>query len=135
MAKILIVDDEANIRINLEAILRDQGHSVESVDSGEKALMIMRRVTPEILLTDVRMEGMSGIDLLGKTREYFPSVTVLLMTAYASVDTAVNVMRMGAHDYIVKPFTPDQISHAIQRLEELRRLREEALSGDWRGCC
>lgn len=127
MAKVLIVDDEPSIRLNLEAVLRDFGHQVEAVDSGEKAIAVMRRVSPDFLLSDVRMEGMSGVDLLGKVREYFPQVTVVLMTAYASVDAAVSAMRMGAYDYLVKPFTPDQIDHLFRRLEEYRKLKDENL--------
>jgi NtrC-family two-component system response regulator AlgB len=127
MAKILVVDDEPGIRLNLEAVLREFGHSVEAVDSGEKAIAVMRRVQPDIVISDVRMDGMSGVELLGKTREYFPGTTVVLMTAYASVDSAVNAMKMGAYDYLVKPFTPEQVEHLLRRIEEFRRLKDENL--------
>jgi NtrC-family two-component system response regulator AlgB len=127
MAKLLVVDDEVGIRSTMEAALVTAGHSVQTADSGELALSLMRRQSPDILITDLRMDGMSGLDLLGKTREYFPTVTPVIMTAYATVDSAVSAMKFGAHDYLVKPFTPEQLEHLVQRIEEFRKLREENL--------
>lgn len=101
------------------------GHEVEVADSGEMALNMMRRQQPDIMLTDLRMDGMSGLDLLGKSREYFPGVTVAMMTAFGTIDTAVSAMKSGAYDYLVKPFTPEQLEHLVERIEEFRRLREE----------
>src|SRR3954469_8874539 len=89
------------------------------------AITLMRRQAPDILLTDLRMDGMSGLDLLGKTREYFPSVTVVIMTAYGTIDTAVAAMKSGAYDYLVKPFTPEQLEHLVERIDEFRKLRDE----------
>ncbi len=125
MARILVVDDEKGICSTIEAALRNVGHQVEVANSGEMAITFMRRSIPDILLTDLRMDGMSGLDLLGKAREYFPSATVVIMTAYGSIDTAVSAMKSGAYDYLVKPFTPEQLEHLIERIEEYRRLREE----------
>ena len=125
MARILVVDDEKNICNTIEAVLKSAGHVVEIADSGELAIALMRRATPDILLTDLRMDGMSGLDLLGKAREYFPSATAVVMTAYGTIDTAVTAMKSGAYDYIVKPFTPEQLEHLVERIEEFRRLREE----------
>jgi NtrC-family two-component system response regulator AlgB len=105
--------------------MKAAGHQVDVADSGEMAITVMRRNAPDILLTDLRMDGMSGLDLLGKTREYFPSVTVAIMTAYGTIDTAVAAMKNGAYDYLVKPFTPEQLEHLVERIEEFRRLREE----------
>lgn len=125
MARLLVVDDEKSILSTIEATLKEAGHSVEIADSGEMAIALMRRETPDILLTDLRMDGMSGLDLLHKAREYFPGATVVIMTAYGSIDTAVAAMRNGAYDYLVKPFTPEQLEHLIARIEEYRRLRDE----------
>lgn len=125
MARILVVDDEKSICNTIEAVLKAAGHQVEIADSGEFAIAVMRRAVPDILLTDLRMDGMSGLDLLGKAREYFPSATVVIMTAYGTIDTAVAAMKSGAYDYIVKPFTPEQLEHLVERIEEFRRLREE----------
>jgi NtrC-family two-component system response regulator AlgB len=125
VARILVVDDEKNICQTIEMALKSLGHQIEVADSGEMALMLMRRSHPDILLTDLRMEGMSGLDLLGKAREYFPSAIVVIMTAFGTIDTAVSAMKSGAYDYLVKPFTPEQLEHLIERIEEYRRLREE----------
>jgi two-component system, NtrC family, response regulator AlgB len=125
VARLLVVDDEKSICSTIEAALKSQGHEVQIADSGELAITLMRKQPPDILLTDLRMDGMSGLDLLGKCREYFPSVTVVIMTAFATIDTAIQAMKAGAYDYLMKPFTPEQLDHLIERIEEFRRLREE----------
>jgi NtrC-family two-component system response regulator AlgB len=125
LARILVVDDEKTILTLMQATLTAQGHTVERAESGEVAIPLLRKFTPDILITDLRMDGMSGLDLLGKVKEYFSSTTVVLMTAFASIDTAVSAMRQGAFDYLVKPFTPEQLEHVVQRIGEFRRLKEE----------
>lgn len=125
MARLLVVDDERSICSTIEMAMKSVGHQVEAADSGEMALALMRKTVPDILLTDLRMDGMSGLDLLSKTREYFPTVSVVIMTAFATIDTAVSAMKNGAYDYLVKPFTPEQLEHLVERIEEFRRLREE----------
>ncbi len=125
MARLLVVDDEKSICNTIEVAMTEAGHQVELADSGEVAITLMRKCPPDILLTDLRMDGMSGLDLLGKVREYFPTVTPVIMTAYGTIDTAVSAMRSGAYDYLVKPFTPEQLEHLVERIEEYRRLRDE----------
>ncbi|HUP55835.1 MAG TPA: response regulator, partial [Bdellovibrionota bacterium] len=119
------MDDEKSICSTIEAALKNVGHQVEIADSGELALAMMRKQSPDILLTDLRMDGMSGLDLLSKAKEYFPEVTPVIMTAYGTIDTAVAAMKSGAYDYLVKPFTPEQLEHLVDRIEEFRRLRDE----------
>ncbi len=125
MARILVVDDEKSILTTIEAALKHIGHQVELAESGEMAITLMRKSVPDIILTDLRMDGMSGLDLLGKAREYFPAATVVMMTAYGTIDTAVAAIKSGAYDYLVKPFTPDQLEHLVERIEDYRKLREE----------
>ncbi len=125
MARILVVDDEKSILTTIDAVLKSAGHQVELADSGEMAITLMRKAVPDVILTDLRMDGMSGIDLLGKAREYFPTATAVVMTAYGAIDTAVAAIKGGAYDYLVKPFTPQQLEHLIDRIEDYRRLREE----------
>jgi NtrC-family two-component system response regulator AlgB len=125
VARLLVVDDEKSICSTIESAMKCAGHQVEVADSGELALALMRKQVPDIVLTDLRMDGMSGLDLLGKAREYFPTVTVVIMTAYGTIDTAVAAMRSGAYDYLVKPFTPEQLEHLVERIQEYRKLREE----------
>lgn len=125
MARLLVVDDERGICVTMEAALVAAGHEVQVADSGEMALSLMRRSSPDILITDLRMDGMSGLDLLGKAREYFPQVTPVIMTAYGTIDTAVTAMKGGAYDYLVKPFTPEQLEHLVAKIEEFRKLQAE----------
>ncbi len=125
MARILVVDDEKSILTTIDAVLKNLGHQVELAESGEMAITLMRKAVPDIILTDLRMDGMSGLDLLGKAREYFPTATVVMMTAYGTIDTAVSAMKNGAYDYLVKPFTPEQLEHLIEKIEDYRKLREE----------
>ncbi len=125
MARILVVDDERSILTTIEAALKSLGHLVDLAESGEMAITLMRKAVPDIILTDLRMDGMSGLDLLSKAREYFPTATVVLMTAYGTIDTAVSAIKNGAYDYLVKPFTPEQLEHLVERVEDYRRLRDE----------
>src|ERR1700744_5153916 len=98
VAKLLVVDDEKSICSTIEVAMKAAGHEVEVGDSGEMAITLMRKQPPDILLTDLRMDGMSGLDLLGKTREYFPKSTTVIMTAFGTIDTAVSAMKNGAYD-------------------------------------
>lgn len=125
MTRLVVVDDDKSICSTIETALTSMGHQVEIADSAELALAQMRRNAPDILLTDLIMNGMSGLDLLSKIREYFPTVTPVIMTAHATVDTAVSAIKSGAYDYLVKPFSPEQLQHLVNRIEEFRRLKGE----------
>jgi DNA-binding NtrC family response regulator len=125
MAEILIVDDEEKIGQLLSGELRDAGHTAAfTVDPGE-ALDRVRRHGPDILITDLRMPGMDGVTLLRETRAASPSTDVIVMTAYASLETALETMREGAYDYIIKPFKTDELLMLVGRIEEKRRLADE----------
>jgi two-component system response regulator HydG len=125
MADILIVDDEEKIGKLLSAELRDAGHRCEFTTHPEDALARVQKAAPDILITDLRMGGMDGITLLKKVRESAPATDVVVMTAYASVETAIETMREGAYDYIIKPFTTEELLILVSRLEEKRRLQSE----------
>jgi len=125
MADILIVDDEEKIGKLIADELADDGHTASYTTRPEEALARVRAKAPDILITDLRMEGMDGITLLKKARATSPSTDVIVMTAYASVATAVETMREGAYDYIIKPFTTEELLLVIARLEENRRLQTE----------
>src|SRR5437879_10519335 len=94
--RILIVDDEANARTALAELLRDEGYSVETAADGFKALPKLDEFAPELVLTDLKMPGMDGIELMRKSRERDPECAAVVMTAYGAVDTAVSAMRQGA---------------------------------------
>ncbi|MDX9785792.1 MAG: FAD-dependent oxidoreductase [Desulfobacterales bacterium] len=109
--RILVVDDELIVRESLKAWLQEEeGFSVISVASGAEALACLAEGPPiHLMLTDIKMPGMDGVELLQKARELFPELTVILMTAYATVETAVEAMKIGASDYLIKPFEPDKL--------------------------
>ncbi|HEU4365104.1 MAG TPA: sigma-54 dependent transcriptional regulator, partial [Candidatus Krumholzibacteria bacterium] len=125
MAHILIVDDEARIGTLLAAELADAGHRAGAVTSAAAALAAVEKETPDIVITDLRMGEMDGVALLKELRRRFPSVDVVVMTAYASIETAIATMREGAWDYIIKPFRSEEVQLVVARLEEKRRLEGE----------
>jgi DNA-binding NtrC family response regulator len=125
MASILIVDDEKNIRTHLDSYLRSLGHRVEGTASGEEALAALARAPVDVVLSDVRMGGMDGLALLGEIRRQRADVVVVLMTAYGTVPQAVEAIRAGAYDYLVKPFSLDQVRLLLERVLEVQALRRE----------
>lgn len=125
MKRILLVDDEENIRITMSRFLTSRSYEVKSVASGPEALAVLNTWTPDLMMTDLRMDGMTGLELIERVRKSNPDITLMVMTAYASVETAVTAMKLGAFDYITKPFTPDQIAHRISRVEQMRGLSRE----------
>lgn len=125
MADILIVDDEEKIGRLLAAELGDEGHSVTRTTSPAEALDTVRKKKPDVLITDLRMDGMDGISLLKESRAASPGTDVIVMTAYASVETAIAALREGAYDYLTKPFQTEELIMRVSRLEERRRLQTE----------
>ncbi|MET0151480.1 MAG: sigma-54 dependent transcriptional regulator [Candidatus Binatia bacterium] len=125
MASILIVDDEKNIRTMLTTFVRERGHSAEAAADGAEALEALRRGTFEVVFSDVRMAGLDGLALLREIHSRWPEVVVVLMTAYATVAQAVEAMRAGAYDYLVKPFSIEEVALALDRVLEVAALRRE----------
>jgi DNA-binding NtrC family response regulator len=124
--RILVVDDEPNARAALAELLRDEGYAVETAADGFKALPKIEEFAPDLLLTDLRMPGMNGIDLMGKAREIDPEIAAVVMTAHGEVETAVTAMRQGAADYLNKPLVFEELTVVLERALERRRLRREA---------
>jgi NtrC-family two-component system response regulator AlgB len=125
MATVLIVDDEKNIRTHLATYVRGLGHRTEIAEDAAQALDLLERAAPDVVLTDVRMAGMNGLELLREVRRRRPEAVVVLMTAYATVRGAVEAMRDGAYDYLVKPFDLDEVGLLLERILEVRELRRE----------
>jgi NtrC-family two-component system response regulator AlgB len=125
MATILIVDDEKNIRTHLATYVRSLGHTAETAADAATALGALARHDFEVVLSDVRMAGMDGLALLREIRRQRPDTVVVLMTAYATVPEAVEAMRAGAYDYLVKPFSLDQVGLLLARVLEVQTLRRE----------
>ncbi|MEP6651931.1 MAG: sigma-54 dependent transcriptional regulator [Myxococcales bacterium] len=124
--RILVVDDEVNARAALTELLRDDGYAVEAAADGFKALGKVADFAPDLVLTDLKMPGMDGIQLLGKLHEQDPELPVVVMTAFGEVETAVGAMRAGARDYLSKPINMGELSIVLGRELEQRRLRQEA---------
>jgi DNA-binding NtrC family response regulator len=123
--RILIVDDELIVRQSLQSWFQEEGYSVDAVESGKEALEKLTQSQWDIFLLDIKMPGMDGLELQQKIKEIHPSATIVIMTAYASVETAVEAMKQGAYDYIVKPFDPDDLEHLIRNATERRQLVSE----------
>jgi two-component system, NtrC family, response regulator AtoC len=124
---ILVVDDEEIVRDSLTSWLEEDGYRVEAVESGPRALERLPARSWDLMLVDLKMPGMDGIQLMNEVRRTHPDLTMIIMTAYATVDTAVKAMKQGAYDYFVKPFNPEDISLAIRKIVEHRRLVQENL--------
>jgi len=124
-AKILVVDDEHLIRWSLEQSLKKQGYEVSTAGTGEEALKLVHDDPPELMLLDIQLPGMDGLEVLEKVKEVDEDVIVIMVTALGVLETAVKAMRMGAHDYINKPFNLDELSIVIKKALETRELRKE----------
>ncbi|HEY1582454.1 MAG TPA: sigma-54 dependent transcriptional regulator [Chthoniobacterales bacterium] len=125
MAKIIIIDDEPAMVEVIVTLCREKGHQVFPFSSAAKAVEQMQTIEPEIVITDVKMETMSGFDVLRHVNENHRQTLVILITAYASVDTAIEAMKMGAHGYVPKPFKIDELHMAVQRALEFQSARTE----------
>jgi len=123
--RILVVDDETIVRESLSAWLRQDGHVVEVAENAKEALRLAGQSRHDIALVDIKMPGMDGLALQSHLASADPELAIILMTAYASVESAVTAMKAGAYDYIVKPFDPDDLSLLIRRAGEHRSLRAE----------
>ncbi|MBN1255585.1 MAG: sigma-54-dependent Fis family transcriptional regulator [Deltaproteobacteria bacterium] len=122
---ILVVDDEEIVRESLLDWLREDGYQVEAAEDGFKALEKFGGQSWDITLIDLKMPKMDGLELLGKIKENWPETQVIIITAYATVNTAVQAMKVGAYDYLVKPFNPEELSLLIKRLVESQSLIKE----------
>ncbi len=119
--RILVVDDDSVFREELSTLLSDSGHQVESVNSAAKALEALSIAEFDVVLSDIRMPRMNGIELLRQIRERWPRVYVVLITGYATVETAVEAMKLGAFDYLRKPFRSEEVQRIVDLIEDQRR--------------
>ena len=123
--RLLIVDDDTAMREMLASLFRDRDYSVEEAASAAEALEQADEQCFDVVLSDIRMPGKTGIEMVGELRGRLPETPVVLMTAFGSIDSAVESMRAGAFDYITKPFEPDAVILTIERALERRALEEE----------
>ncbi len=125
MANILVVDDDRNIRRMIAAALSGGGHRVTESDSAEQALAMADNAPFELVVSDVRMAGMNGFALLEQLKQREPALPMILMTAYSSIPDAVEAIKLGAYDYVAKPFSAERIRSVAERALEVQSLRVE----------
>ncbi len=124
-SSILVVDDEEIVRDSLASWLEEDGYHVDTAPDGQSALAQLAGESYAILLVDLKMPGMDGLQVLVQARTRQPNAAVIIMTAYATVDTAVQAMKQGAYDYLVKPFEPEELSQMVGKLTSQQSLRRE----------
>lgn len=122
---IWIVDDERIVRITLADDLRDSGYHVREFADGNSVLAELSKSIPDIVITDLKMPGIEGIELLSRLKELHPAIIVIVMTAFGTVENAVKAMKIGAFDYVTKPFNTEEIKLTINRALEFSSIKEE----------
>ena len=122
---ILIVDDEQGILDTLRILLKNEGFDVTTAQGGKAGLEQLKAAAPDLVLTDIKMPGVTGIDILAAAKDQDPETPVILMTAQASLQTAIQAVNQGAFHYVPKPFSNDEIVALCRRAAEVRRLKAE----------
>jgi two-component system, OmpR family, alkaline phosphatase synthesis response regulator PhoP len=131
--KILIVDDEKNIRMTIRQSLADMDVECDTAVNGEEALSKLKDTDFGLVLLDLRLPGMDGMDVLQKLREDRPDIRVVIITAHGTIDSAVDAMKLGAGDFIQKPFSPEEIRELVSRVIQ-RETLDEAKNQDYASC-
>ncbi|MEA1923365.1 MAG: response regulator [Pseudomonadota bacterium] len=123
--RVLIVDDENSIRISLADELEDEGYSVTTAASGEEAFTILKENDFDLIITDLIMEGIGGIEVLKKAKTLDPVISVLILTGYGNLETAIAALRLGADDYLLKPCEIDELLLRVKRGLEKREMQKK----------
>ena len=116
MEKILVIDDEAIVRISCERTLAPEGYQVSVASGGREGLMFLEKEPFSLVLLDLKMPDIDGIEVLNIMKEKWPDTKVVIITGYSTVDTAVQALRLGAFNFIEKPFTPDTLISAVKEI-------------------
>ena len=124
-ARLLVVDDERSMRELLSIVLRREGYDVTLAENGRAAIDHLERARFDLLISDIKMPDMSGVDVLRAAKRIDPDILGIMITAFASADTAIEAMRLGAHDYLSKPFDVDELKIKVRNALEQRQLRQE----------
>ncbi|MBW1744450.1 MAG: sigma-54-dependent Fis family transcriptional regulator, partial [Deltaproteobacteria bacterium] len=125
MANLLIVDDDLSMREMLEVMLTSEGYDVEYAEDGAKAIQFLEEKTYDLILCDIRMEPVGGLDVLREAKSRQPQTVVIMISAFATTETAVEAMREGAYDYIPKPFNVDEVKQTIKNALDRRTLEQD----------
>lgn len=123
--QILIVDDEASIRTSLKGVLQDEGYEVHCAENGECALEMIKAEPPDVVMLDIWMPGMDGIETLSKIKELAPRVEVVMISGHGTIETAVKASKLGAYDFLEKPLSLDKTVLIVQHALDKRRLEQE----------
>ncbi len=126
---VLIVDDEERFRNTMCKLLTVRGLAADTAGSGPEALEILKSGSHDVLILDVRMPDMSGVEVLSEVRKINPEIEVIIMTGYASVDTAKEIMKLGAYDYMLKPYATDELLEKIEAAFDRKKARK-SLTGN-----
>ena len=122
---ILIVDDELSMRELLEYMLKREGYRVDCAENGRKAAALVAQNSYDLLLCDIRLGDMSGLDVLRACKTHHPETVVIMISAYASTEIAVEAMNEGAYDYVPKPFNKDELMETVAKAVKLRTIEQE----------
>jgi signal transduction histidine kinase len=123
-SKILVVDDEQSVATTIKAILQLDGNEVTAVTSGKEALDLLKAQEFDVVLTDLRLDDLDGVEILRETQKLWPDTVSIMLTGYASLESAVTALRSGAYDYLIKPSDVDELRATVGRALERRRLRQ-----------
>ena len=125
LGRVVVADDEESARISLGQILREDGYQVSLAADGEEALRLVAAEQPDVLLTDLKMPGMDGHELLSRVRQGYPEVAVVIMTAHGTIRSAVQALRQGAEDYLTKPVDVEEVEYLLEQVLKRRKLHAE----------
>ena len=123
--KILVIDDDTSLRRVLEYNLLEEGYEVVAAETGGEGLILFKEQQPDLVITDLKMPGISGFEVLSSIKERSPQTPVIVITAFGAVETAVEAMKLGAYDYITKPFNRDALRLTVRKAVEMRGLADE----------
>ncbi len=125
MSKVLVVDDNQSICLSLAAILESNGHEIETALSGEEAKVFLANDSFDVVITDISMRGITGIELLDDVQRANPDTCVLIMTGDPTIETATKALHGGAFDYLVKPIHPEEVKRAVGRAACVKELKAQ----------
>ena len=122
---VFVIDDDEIIRLSCEQILKKSGYKVETFGNGYEGIERLKKVRPPLLVVDIKMPELDGFEVIKLVRKVDPEVVIVVITGYATIETAVDAMKMGAYDFLPKPFTPNELRLIIERGFERWRLARE----------
>ena len=127
MNKILIIDDEEYLCLALEKSLRQEGYQVAIATRGEQGLEIIRNETPSLVILDLKMPEMDGLEVLVKAKDIIPQLPIIMLTAHGTINTAIEALKLGAVDYLTKPIDLDALKIIVEQALKISRLQEEVI--------